>query len=148
MLPIHRKIKPHCHHKPTKQRSLVEVAGTLPELVSDPEAVVNLALTGYLNGTDIKFIRSLKNLQRLDISEARIVEGGDKYYENYLTADDVTGDYMFYNLPNLTHLALSNHTTEIAASALNSCTGLTEIEIPASVRSVGNPRSITATNYY
>ena len=83
----------------------VEVAGTLPELVSDPEAVVNLALTGYLNGTDIKFIRSLKNLQRLDISEARIVEGGDKYYENYLTADDVTGDYMFYNLPNLTHLA-------------------------------------------
>ena len=115
----------------------VEVAGTLPELVSDPEAVVNLALTGYLNGTDIKFIRSLKNLQRLDISEARIVEGGDKYYENYLTADDVTGDYMFYNLPNLTHLALSNHTTEIAAATLNSCTGLTEIEIPASVRSVG-----------
>lgn len=65
------------------------------------------------------------------------MEGGDKYYENYLTADDVTGDYMFYNLPNLTHLALSNHTTEIAAAALNSCTGLTEIEIPASVRSVG-----------
>jgi len=116
----------------------VEVAGTLPELVDDPDAVVNLTLTGYLNGTDIKFIRSLKNLQRLDIGGARIVEGGDKYYENYLTADDIIGDYMFYNLPNLTRLVLSNHTTEIAASALNSCAGLTEIDIPASVTSVGN----------
>ena len=115
----------------------VEVAGTLPELIDDPDAVVNLTLTGYLNGTDIKFIRSLTNLQRLDISGARIVEGGDKYYESYLTADDVTGDYMFYNLPNLTRLVLSNHTTEIAPAALNSCTGLTEMEIPASVKSVG-----------
>ena len=115
----------------------VEPAGTLPELVGDNEAIVNLTLTGYLNGTDIKFIRSLKNLQRLDIGGARIVEGGDKYYENYLTADDITGDYMFYNLPNLTRLVLSNHTTEIAASALNKCTGLTEIVIPASVKSIG-----------
>ena len=115
----------------------VDIAGTLPELIGDPDAVVNLTLTGYLNGTDIKFIRSLKNLQRLDIAGARIVEGGDKYYENYLTADDITGDYMFYNLPNLTRLVLSNHTTEIAPSALNKCTGLTEIVIPASVKSVG-----------
>ena len=115
---------------------LVEVAGTLPELIDTPDGIVNLTLTGYLNGTDIKFIRSLKNLQRLDISGARIVEGGDKYYQNYLTANDITGDYMFCNLPNLTHLVLSNHTTKIATAALNNCTGLTEIEIPASVTSV------------
>ena len=123
--------------QPVHQRRVFAFGVVDDNIIVCDQKFVNLALTGYLNGTDIKFIRSLKNLQRLDISEARIVEGGDKYYENYLTADDVTGDYMFYNLPNLTHLALSNHTTEIAAAALNSCTGLTEIEIPASVRSVG-----------
>lgn len=126
-----------CIGQNTSDTIHVEPAGTLPELVGDKEAIINLTLTGYLNGTDIKFIRSLANLQRLDISGARIVKGGDKYYENYLTADDVTGDYMFYNLPNLTRLVLSNHTTEIAAAALNSCTGLTEIEVPSSVKSVG-----------
>ena len=126
-----------CIGQNTSDTIHVEPAGTLPELVGDKEAIVNLTLTGYLNGTDIKFIRSLTNLQRLDISGTRIVEGGDKYYENYLTADDVTGDYMFYNLPNLTRLVLSNHTTEIAPAALNSCNGLTEMEIPASVKSVG-----------
>ena len=125
-----------CIGQNTSDTIHVEPAGTLPELAGDPEAIVNLTLTGYLNGTDIKFIRSLKNLQRLDISGARIVEGGDKYYQNYLTADDITGDYMFCNLPNLTRLVLSNHTTKIATAALSNCTGLTEIEIPASVTSV------------
>ncbi len=115
----------------------VEVAGTLPELIDDLDAVVNLTLTGYLNGTDIKFIRSLKNLQQLDIGGARIVEGGDKYYKEYLTADDIIGDYMFCNLPNLTRLVLSGHATEITEGALNGCSGLTEMEIPASVKSVG-----------
>lgn len=125
-----------CIGQNTSDTIHVEPAGTLPELAGDPEAIVNLTLTGYLNGTDIKFIRSLKNLQRLDISGARIVEGGDKYYQNYLTVNDITGDYMFYNLPNLTRLVLSNHTTKIATAALSNCTGLTEIEIPASVTSV------------
>ena len=125
-----------CIGQNTSDTIHVEPAGILPELAGDPEAIVNLTLTGYLNGTDIKFIRSLKNLQRLDISGARIVEGGDKYYQNYLTANDITGDYMFCNLPNLTRLVLSNHTTKIATAALSNCTGLTEIEIPASVTSV------------
>ncbi|WP_081750877.1 leucine-rich repeat protein [Bacteroides sp. 14(A)] len=125
-----------CIGQNTSDTIHVEPAGTLPELAGDPEAIVNLTLTGYLNGTDIKFIRSLKNLQRLDISGARIVEGGDKYYQNYLTANDITGDYMFCNLPNLTRLVLSNHTTKIATAALSNCTGLTEIEIPASVTSI------------
>ena len=125
-----------CIGQNTSDTIHVEPTGTLSELAGDPEAIVNLTLTGYLNGTDIKFIRSLKNLQRLDISGARIVEGGDKYYQNYLTANDITGDYMFCNLPNLTRLVLSNHTTKIATAALSNCTGLTEIEIPASVTSV------------
>lgn len=49
----------------------------------DQESVKNLTVTGYLNGTDIKFIRELFNnrqLAHLDLSDANIVAGGDAYY--------------------------------------------------------------------
>lgn len=49
----------------------------------DQESVKNLTVTGYLNGTDIKFIRELLNnrqLAHLDLSDANIVAGGDAYY--------------------------------------------------------------------
>ena len=51
----------------------------------DQESVKNLTVTGYLNGTDIKFIRELLNnrqLSHLDLSDANIVAGGDAYYDN------------------------------------------------------------------
>lgn len=115
----------------------VNPAGTLPELVSDPEVIVNLTLTGYLNGTDIRFIRSLPRLAKLDISGAHIVEGGDTYYENYRTADEVTGDYMFSDLPKLTRLVLSNTTITLGKKALYGCTGLTELSIPHSITTFG-----------
>ena len=58
----------------------------------DQESVKNLTVTGYLNGTDIKFIRELLNnrqLSHLDLSDANIVAGGDAYYDNkYYTADN------------------------------------------------------------
>lgn len=49
----------------------------------DQESVKSLTVTGYLNGTDIKFIRELLNnrqLAHLDLSDANIVTGGDAYY--------------------------------------------------------------------
>ena len=49
----------------------------------DQESVKNLTVTGYINGTDIKFIRELFNnrqLAHLDLSDANIVAGGDAYY--------------------------------------------------------------------
>ena len=116
----------------------VNPAGTLPALVEDPEGIVNLTLTGYLNGTDIRFIRSLPNLRRLDIGGARIVEGGDTYYEDYRTSDDVTGDYMFCHLPGLVRLVLSAQTVEVGRGAMDGCSGLTEFTLPASVQAVGD----------
>lgn len=66
---------------------------------ADQATVKNLKVTGYLNGTDIKFIRELtetRELVHLDLSEANIVAGGDAYYQSYYkTIDNELTDYMF-----------------------------------------------------
>lgn len=115
----------------------VDIAGTLPQLVADPKNLINLTLTGYLNGTDIKFIRSLSRLQKLDIGGAHIVEGGEAYYKTYRTADEVTGQSMFTGLSQLTRLILSETTTALGASALQGCSGLSELTLPTTVTKVG-----------
>ncbi len=64
----------------------------------DQATVKHLKVTGYLNGTDIKFIRELtetRELVHLDLSEANIVSGGDAYYQSYTTIDNELTDYMF-----------------------------------------------------
>lgn len=65
----------------------------------DQESVKNLTVTGYINGTDIKFIRELLNnrqLAHLDLSDANIVAGGDPYYSNYtIDKDNSIYQYMF-----------------------------------------------------
>lgn len=65
----------------------------------DQESVKNLTVTGYLNGTDIKFINDLFNSRRLthlDLTDAYIVSGGDAYYSKYTTKDNELTPYMFY----------------------------------------------------
>ena len=64
----------------------VETAGTLSSLISTSEN--ELKVTGFINGTDIKFIRQLVSSGKvtiLDWSEVSIVAGGEAYYENYTT---------------------------------------------------------------
>lgn len=82
--------------------------GTLEDVLND-EGLTDeeyLKLRGALNGTDIRFIRSLSRLRRLDISECRIVEGGTSYVSELYTADDVVGDSMFYAMPRLNEIWL------------------------------------------
>lgn len=68
------------------QSTTIEVDNQYPGWLSskipfkDQESVKNLTVTGYLNGTDIKFIRELlgdRQLTHLDLSDANIVAGGD-----------------------------------------------------------------------
>ena len=76
----------------------------------DQLTVENLKITGFINGTDIKFIREL-NLNRnlkgvLDLEQAHFVSGGEAYYSTtgalattYVTTKDSTWtNYMFANL--------------------------------------------------
>ena len=66
----------------------------------DQASVQNLTVTGYINGTDVKFIKELINnrqLLHLDLSDANIVAGGEAYYDSKITEDNTIGSYMFKN---------------------------------------------------
>ena len=124
----------------------VERAGTLPGMIDESRLpyIYGLKLTGELNGTDIGLIRTLENLLILDLSEARIVEGGSPYYSNYYTSNDIIGSYMFYNPDystispcDISKINLPNSVTGIERGAFKNCTRLTDINIPNSVTSIG-----------
>ena len=93
----------------TRQIKLDE-AGTLPDKISANEKnlITNLKIVGKINGTDLKFIREMAGrvneektdgkLSILDLSEAKIVAGGDAYFQsskNYYTSNDKLGNYVF-----------------------------------------------------
>ena len=78
----------------TKQITIeLERAGTLPDRIGSSRKykITNLKIIGKINGTDLKMIREMAGsgytagkLSVLDLSEAKIVEGGDSYYnDNY-----------------------------------------------------------------
>ena len=75
----------------------LEEAGTLPDRIGSSKKykITNLKIIGEINGTDLRMIREMAGrdyignstdgkLSVLDLSEAKIVEGGDSYYnDNY-----------------------------------------------------------------
>ena len=96
----------------TRQITLkLDEAGTLPDKISANEKnlITNLKIVGKINGTDLKFIREMAGrdfngektdgkLSILDLSEAKIVAGGDAYFQsskNYYTSNDKLGNYVF-----------------------------------------------------
>lgn len=127
----------------------VERAGTLPGMIDESRLpyITDLKLTGELNGTDIRLIRTLtqENLQILDLSEARILGGGAPYKFAYYTSNDIIGEYMFYNSdyygekPSvISKIILPKSTLRIDKGAFMTCTSLTDINIPNSVTSIEN----------
>lgn len=93
---------------------------------SDQQTLKNLKVTGYINGTDIKFIREL-NLNRslrgvIDLEEANILSGGEAYYKNYVTKDHTFTNYMFAGLNSLQKVVLPiSLTSWEGAEGDNSC---------------------------
>ena len=127
----------------------VKEAGTMKKLLgSDYLNITSLKVIGPINGTDIYYLRKMFNsgkLTTLDLSEARIVEGGDYYYkwDNYTneklyTSDNVIGDYMFAYCNNLQSICLPNTVNLIDVAAFDACSSLTSIIIPDNVTSIGN----------
>ena len=132
----------------------LDEAGTLPDKIGSIKKykLTNLKIVGEINGTDLCFIREMagKNvngngtagkLANLDLSEAKIVKGGDYYYYTYnsdcYTSDDVIGKYAFYYCSGLTSVTLPSSVTSIGESAFRGCSGLTSVTIPSSVTSIG-----------
>ena len=112
----------------------LDEAGTLEEKIK-PEVrskITNLKIVGEVNGTDWKLIRniagygSIGKLSVLDLSEAKIVEGGDSYYNNvyndeFYTSNDCVGGYAFAYCNSLTSIDLPSTITKIDYRAFQDC---------------------------
>ena len=129
----------------------LEKAGTLPDKIasSDKYKITNLKIIGEINGTDLRMIREMAGrdyignstdgkLSVLDLSEAKIVEGGDCYYDNYYTFNDVIGDYAFQRCSGLTSLTLPAGITSIGSLVFDGCSGLTSLTLSAGITSIGD----------
>ena len=139
----------------TKQITIkLEKAGTLPDKIGSTKKkqITNLKIIGEINGTDLRMIREMARkdvrgndtdgmLSVLDLSEAKIVAGGDayvRYGDNHYTSNDKLGDYVFYDCSGLTSLTLPSGLTEIGDAAFQYCSGLTSITLPSGVTSIGD----------
>mgnify|MGYP004500748397 CR=1 FL=1 len=139
----------------TKQITLnLTEAGTLPNKIgsSKKNLITNLKLIGEINGTDLLFIRKMAgsdvngsstfgNLSILDLSDARIVEGGDVYYYDLYqfnhSYNNTIGNYAFYGCKSLTNVIIPSNVTKIGKDAFNFCESLTSVNIPSSVTKIG-----------
>ena len=137
----------------------LDKAGTLPDRISESQKylITNLKIVGEVNGTDWKFIREMAGrdynryltdgkLSILDLSDAKIVEGGSYYYryqdvshKDYYeyTSNDKLGDLAFNGCSGLTSLTLPSNVTSIGRYAFGGCRELTSLTIPSSVTSIG-----------
>ena len=137
----------------TKQITIkLDEAGTLPDRIgaSKKYLITNLKIIGKINGTDWKMIREMVGrgyennktagkLSMLDLSEAKIVKGGDRYFSGYncYTSNDEIGEYAFKDCSRLTSLTLPAGITSIGYAAFNGCRGLTSLTLPAGITSIG-----------
>ena len=133
----------------------LDKAGTLPDKIESSKMykITNLKIIGEINGTDWNMIREMAgsgyrgdvtkgNLSVLDLSEAKIVEGGDYYYKNYndynfYTSNDEIGNYAFFGCRGLTSVNLPSNITKIGKYAFWGSRGLTSIDLPASITEIG-----------
>lgn len=116
----------------------ITTAGTLSTLVDDTER--DIKIVGPINGTDVKYLRSLindKQLTSIDLSDAKIVSGGVAYYDVHKTENDVLSPFFFYDCIKLEQIILPANITAISTCAFAK-SGINNIEIPDLVTKIGN----------
>ena len=133
----------------------LEKAGTLPDKIGSSKKykITNLKIIGEINGTDLNMIREMAGrtafsnytdgkLSVLDLSEAKIVEGGGYYYYGnksynyYYTSNDVIGCCAFRDCSGLTSLTLPAGITWIDVGAFYGCSGLTNLNLPDGITKI------------
>lgn len=118
--------------------------GTLPAVIGeeDIDRFTELSILSPMNGTDFRFLRKMcgkdhlgkptrGKLQRINLTNSEIVEGGLAYDESHFTERHVVGQGMFADLPQLQEINLPEKTRLIGQDAFRNCSSLTRISIPA-----------------
>ena len=137
----------------TKQITIkLDEAGTLPNKIGSTKKfqITNLKIIGEINGRDLQMIREMAGkdvrgndtdgmLSVLDLSDAKIVEGGgyniNGFY--YPTSNDKIGDNAFCDCSGLTSLTLPSGVTEIGNAAFEGFSGLASLTLPSGVTKIG-----------
>ena len=121
--------------------------GTLANQIAEEDRLVTgeLKITGDINSSDLKLLREMAGVDSegnktkgkmfsLDLSEARIVAGGNPYLvENgitYTTADDELPYKAFYKASNLRTLKLPKTIKNYGDGALALLNRMTELQMP------------------
>ena len=124
-------------------------AGTMRSLLGDDYLeITSLKVVGPINGDDVYYLRmmlgandfdaaSRGKLATLDLSETIIVEGGEWYYNNCYTSNNMIGDYMFNYCRNLQYISLPKNVTAIGNYAFEYCVSLSSIVISNHIIRIG-----------
>lgn len=128
-------------------RVTVDDPGTLAAKIEGKKySITDLAVTGKINGTDIRTLREMcgldfdnyvteGQLQRLDLSAADIVSGGDAYYRDeesgkeFFAKENTIGSHFFENCIALANLVLPASVNAIDERAFMGCF-LEQIDVP------------------
>jgi hypothetical protein len=114
--------------------------GKISEFGFPKQFIDGLTISGELNSTDIKTIREMQesgDLSHLDLHGSSIIVGGEPYYLEYTTRDDVIGKY-FFNSKRLEGVFLPDSVTTIESDAFYNCHSLRCISIPSTVKIIEN----------
>ena len=117
----------------------VSTPGTLSQQILSQEK--NLTVTGTINSTDMKYLREQVKegrLTSLNLADVNIVAGGEAYYENYTTQNNVVPQRWMQNCPGLTHVVLPNSATEVGEWAFSSTSLDGKLVIPDGMTKLGN----------
>lgn len=123
--------------------------GVLESLLGSKINLRELTITGELNGDDFHFLRLLlgaplatgedgveSDVTDLDLTDARIVEGGKSYDGSRFTETDIISTDLFSACTALLRIQLPSTATRMARNAFADCTALETLTVPASVAEV------------
>lgn len=133
-------------------------AGNLSKSIATgkKDSIEQLKIVGSINGTDVKFIRTMAKLNYLDLSEANFMNGGEYYYSYYCflyydngnynvyryeyvyTLSETINEYTFFKYPGLRKIILPNSAISIGTAALYGCSNLESITIGDNIETITN----------
>lgn len=137
----------------------ISTPGTLWDKLPDNifEDITELTITGTLNSTDARYVRSVCGgnekgfsdpsiLKKIDLSGVTFVKGGEYYAEfreeenslrkYYIERSDEIPDKLFYNCTSIEEIILPNNVKAIGVGAFFNCYELKKITIPDQVTEI------------